>query len=77
MFIFYIITKTNLCIFIEKLLDSKKNNNDLNCYIPTIKEIVIKYMEDNSQEIRNTSAKLMAYIKNTKVNLFNNNVIYF
>ena len=69
------IAKTNLCTFIEKLLDNKKNNNDLNCYIPTIKEIVIKYMDDHSQEIRNTSAKLMAYIKNTKVNLFNNNAI--
>lgn len=46
------IEKTNLCTFIEKLLDSKKNNNDLNCYIPTIKEIVIKYMEDHSQEIK-------------------------
>ena len=67
--------KTNLCNFIEKLLDSKKNNNDLNCYIPTIKEIVIKYMEDNSQEIRNTSAKLMVYIKNSKMNLFNNALI--
>ena len=69
------IEKTNLCTFIEKLLDNKKNNNDLNCYIPTIKEIVIKYMEDHSQEIRNTSAKLMAYIKNNKFNLFNNNII--
>ena len=69
------IAKTNLCTFIEKLLDNKKNNNDLNCYIPAIKEIVIKYMDDHSQEIRNTSAKLMAYIKNNKMNLFNNNVI--
>ena len=69
------IAKTNLCSFIEKLLDNKKNNNDLNCYIPTLKEIVIKYMDDHSQEIRNTSAKLMAYIKNNKMNLFNNNVI--
>ena len=67
--------KTNLCIFIEKLLDNKKNNNDLNCYIPTIKEIIIKYLDDHSQEIRNTSAKLMAYIKNNKFNLFNNNII--
>jgi len=69
------IAKTNLCSFIEKLLDNKKNNNDLNCYIPTIKEIVIKYLDDHSQEIRNTSAKLMVYIKNTKFNLFNNNAI--
>ena len=69
------IAKNNLCSLIEKLLDSKKNNNDLNCYIPTIKEIVIKYMDDHSQEIRNASAKLMAYIKNNKMNLFNNNVI--
>ena len=64
------IAKNNLCIFIEKLLDNKKNNNDLNCYIPTIKEIIIKYLDDHSQEIRNTSAKLMAYIKNNKFNLF-------
>ena len=69
------IAKTNLCSLIEKLLDNQKNNNDLNCYIPTIKDIVIKYMDDHSQEIRNTSAKLMSYIKNTKINLFNNNVI--
>ena len=69
------IAKTNLCTLIEKLLDNKNNNNDLNCYIPTVKEIVIKYMDDHSQEIRNTSAKLMAYIKNNKINLFNNNVI--
>ena len=69
------IAKTNLCTLIEKLLDSRNNNNDLNCYIPTIKEVVIKYMDDHSQEIRNTSAKLMAYIKNNKINLFNNNVI--
>ena len=67
--------KTNLCIFIEKLLDNKKNNNDLNCYIPTIKEIIIKYLDSHSQEIRNTSAKLMAYIKNNKFNIFNNNII--
>ena len=69
------IAKTNLCTLIEKLLDNTKNNNDLNCYIPTIKDIVIKYMDDHSQEIRNTSAKLMAYIKNMKINLFNNNII--
>ena len=69
------IAKTNLCSLIEKLLDNQKNNNDLNCYIPTIKDIVIKYMDDHSQEIRNTSAKLMSYIKNTKITLFNNNVI--
>ena len=69
------IAKTNLCSLIEKLLDNQKNNNDLNCYIPTIKDIVIKYMDDHSQEIRNTSSKLMSYIKNTKINLFNNNVI--
>ena len=69
------IAKTNLCSLIEKLLDNQKNNNDLNCYIPIIKDIVIKYMDDHSQEIRNTSAKLMSYIKNTKINLFNNNII--
>ena len=69
------IAKTNLCNLIEKLLENKKNNNDLNCYINTIKEVVIKYMDDHSQEIRNTSAKLMVYIKNNKMNLFNNNVI--
>ena len=69
------IAKNNLCLLIEKLLDSKKNNNDLNCYIPTIKEIVIKYLDDHSQEIRNAAAKLMAYIKNNKMNLFNSNII--
>ena len=69
------ISKTNLIMFIEKLLDSKKNNNSLNCYINTIKEIVIKYMDDHSQEIRNKSTQLMVYIKSTKFNLYNNNTI--
>ena len=69
------ISKTNLITFIEKLLDSKNNNNSLNCYINTIKEIAIKYMDDHSQEIRNISTKLMVYIKNTKFNLYNNNII--
>ena len=41
----------------------------------TIKDIVIKYMDDHSQEIRNASTKLMVYIKNTKFNLFSNNTI--
>ena len=68
------ISKTNLIIFIEKLLDSKKGNS-LNCYINTIKDIVIKFMDDHSQEIRNISTKLMVYIKNTKFNLYNNNLI--
>ena len=67
------ISKTNLIIFIEKLLDSKKGNS-LNCYINTIKDIVIKFMDDHSQEIRNISTKLMVYIKNTKFNLYNNNL---
>ena len=69
------ISKNNLCTFIEKLLDSKKSNNSLNCYLTTIRDIVIKYMDDHSQEIRNSSAKLMAYIKSTKLNLYNNNLI--
>ena len=69
------ISKANLCSFIEKLFDSKKSNNALNCYLNTIKEIVIKYMDDHTQEIRNSAAKLMAYIKTTKLNLFNNNII--
>ena len=69
------IAKTNLCTFIEKLLESKNNNNSSNCYTTTIKEIVIKYMEDHSQEIRNKATKLMAYIKNNKLNIYNNNII--
>ena len=69
------IAKTNLCTFIEKLLDSKNNNNSSNCYATTIKDIVIKYMEDHSQEIRNKATKLMAYIKNNKLNIYNNNII--
>ena len=69
------IAKTNLCTFIEKLLDSKNNINSSNCYITTIKDIVIKYMEDHSQEIRNKATKLMAYIKNNKLNIYNSNII--
>ena len=69
------ISKINLITFIEKLLDNKKNNNSLNCYINTVKDIVIKYMDDHSQEIRNKSAHLMVYIKRKKYNLYNNNVI--
>ena len=69
------ISKNNLLTFIEKLLDNKKSNNSLNCYINTVKEIVIKYMDDHSQEIRNKSTKLMVYIKSTKFNLYNNNII--
>ena len=69
------IAKTNLCTFIEKLLESKNNNNSSYCYTTTIKDIVIKYMEDHSQEIRNKATKLMAYIKNNKLNIFNSNII--
>ena len=69
------ISKINLLTFIEKLLDSKQNNNSLNCYVNTIKEIVIKFMDDHAQEIRNKSTKLMAYIKSAKYNLYNNNTI--
>ena len=69
------ISKNNLLTFIEKLLDSKQNNNSLNCYVNTIKDIVIKFMDDHAQEIRNKSTKLMVYIKSTKNNLHNNNTI--
>lgn len=69
------IAKTNLCTFIEKLLESKKNNNLSNSYTTTIKDIAIKYMEDHSQEIRNKATKLMAYVKNNKLNIYNSNII--
>ena len=69
------IAKTNLCTFIEKLLDSKKNNNSLNCYITTVKNVVIKYMDDHSQEIRNKATQLMIYIKTKYVNIYNNSSI--
>ena len=69
------IAKTNLCTLIEKLLDSRNNNNDLNCYIPTIKEVVIKYMDDHSQEIRNKATVLMSYIKTKYLNIYNNPTI--
>ena len=68
------IAKTNLCTFIEKLLDSKKNNAS-NCYITTIKNIVIKYMDDHSQEIRNKATVLMSYIKTKYLNIYNNPTI--
>ena len=69
------ISKMNLITLIERLLDSKKTNNSLNCYINTIKGIVIKYMDDHSQEIRNKSTQLMAYLKTNKYNLYSNNMI--
>ena len=69
------IAKNNLCTFIEKLLDSKKSNNSLNCYIPTIKNVVIKYMDDHSQEIRNKATQIMIFIKTKYLNLYNNSAI--
>ena len=69
------ISKMNLITLIERLLDSKKTNNSLNCYINTIKGIIIKYMDDHSQEIRNKSTQLMVYLKSNKYNLYSNNII--
>ena len=58
------IAKINLCNFIEKLID-RKENIQLNCYIPLIINIS-KYLDDPNPNVRDKSCKLFAFINYKK-----------
>ena len=64
------LAKINLCSLIEKIIDKKRNNIQLNSYTNLLIKIS-KYLEDQNPEVREKSAKLMAYINFIKKDLFN------
>jgi len=64
------LAKINLCSLIEKIIDKKRNNIQLNSYLNLLIKIS-KYLEDQNPEVREKSAKLMAYINFIKKDLFN------
>ena len=70
-----IAAKIHLCTFIEKLFDKKNKNNQMNNLVPVITNIIIKYIDDPSQEIRNEGTKIMAQIKSQKSYIFNINAV--
>ena len=64
------LAKINLCSLIEKIIDKKSNNIQLNIYFNLLMKIG-KYLEDQNPEVRERSSKLMAFINFTKKDLFN------
>ena len=64
------LAKINLCSLIEKIIDKKRNNIQLNSYTNLLIKIS-KYLEDQNPEVREKSAKLLAYINFIKKDLFN------
>ena len=62
------VAKINLCLLIENLID-KKNGIQLNNYVPLIIKIA-KYLDDPNPEVREQSAKLMAFINFKKKEIF-------
>ena len=64
------LAKINLCLLIEKIIDKKSKNIQMNSYFNLLVKIS-KYLEDQNPEVREKSAKLMAFINYTKKDLFN------
>ena len=62
--------KINLCSLLEKIFDKKGNTIQLNTYSYLLVKIS-KYLEDQNPQVRERSAKLMAYINFIKKDLFN------
>ena len=64
------LAKINLCSLIEKIIDKKSNNIQISSYYNLLVRIS-KYLEDQNPEVREKSAKLMAFINFIKKDLFN------
>ena len=62
--------KINLCTLLEKIIDKKRNNIQLNIYTNLLLKIS-KFLEDQNPEVREKSSKFMAYINFIKKDLFN------
>ena len=64
------LAKINLCSLIEKIIEKKGTNIQLNSYLNLFIKIS-KYLEDQNPEVREKSSKLMAFINYIKKDLFN------
>ena len=64
------LAKINLCSLIEKIIEKKGTNIQLNSYLNLFIKIS-KYLEDQNPEVRERSSKLMAFINYIKKDLFN------
>ena len=64
------LAKINLCTLIEKIIEKKGTNIQLNSYLNLFIKIS-KYLEDQNPEVREKSSKLMAFINYIKKDLFN------
>ena len=64
------LAKINLCTLIEKIIEKKSGNIQLNSYLNLFIKIS-KYLEDQNPEVRERASKLMAFINYTKKDLFN------
>ena len=64
------LAKINLCSLIEKIIEKKSNSIQMNSYFNLLIKIS-KYLEDQNPEVREKSAKLMAFINYIKKDLFN------
>ena len=64
------LAKINLCTLIEKIIEKKSGNIQLNSYLNLFIKIS-KYLEDQNPEVRERASKLMAFINYTKKDIFN------
>ena len=62
--------KINLCTFFEKMIEKKNNNIQLNVYTNFIIQIA-KFLDDPNSNVREKSARLLAFINYKKKDLFN------
>ena len=64
------LAKINLCTLIQKIIEKKGMNIQLNSFLNLFIKIS-KYLEDQNPEVREKSSKLMAFINYIKKDLFN------